>query len=195
MPGVSFRLDDQVARDALGALRRVSIRPEGALHSIGAYMVKSTQRNIEQERSPEGEAWPRLSPRTAAQRIGKGRRRGFEHMLRVTNLLYSSISYQVPADGVEWGSNVDYARIHQLGGVVSIPERTATINLKKIRKKGGGVRSRFVRAGTKGAEARQVKIRAHQVRIPARPYLGLSAADRQEILQIVGDHIRAEVGQ
>lgn len=195
MPGVSFVLDDQAARDALQSLRRAAVNPVGALHSIGAYFVMSTQRNIEQERSPEGQPWPRLSPRTAAKRIGKGRRRGYDHMLRVRNRLYHSIAYGVLPDGVEWGTNVPYARIHRLGGVIAMPARNGTINLKKIRKKGGGVRSRFVRAGTKGAEARQVSIRAHQVRIPARPYLGISAADREEVPRIVVDYIRAELGQ
>ena len=75
-----------------------------------------------------------------------------------------------------------------------MPEREQRIYLKKIRKK-GAARARFVRRGTKGAEERTVQVGAHSVTIPARPYLGLSDEDRQEIGLIVADHLRGEAGR
>jgi phage virion morphogenesis protein len=194
MAGVSFVLDDDLAQRALSVIDRAAANPVGAYHAIGAHFVFSTQRNFELERSPDGTPWQRLSPRTAAKRLGKGRR-GYDHMLRVTTRLYRSISYQVLDDGVEWGTNLVYGRIHQLGGVVDMPPRQGTVTLKSIRRKGGGVRSRFARRGAKGAVDRVVSIRGHQVRIPARPYLGISAKDRQDLPEIVADYIRSEVGQ
>jgi phage gpG-like protein len=194
MAGIAHNLDADLAIDALGRLERAAANPVGAMHALGAHFVFSTQRNIELETAPGGKRWPRLSPRTAAQRVGKGRR-GYDHMLRVSNRLYASISYQVLSDGVEWGSNLVYARIHQLGGVINMPARQGSVTLKRIRQKGGGVRSRFARTGAKGGEVRQVSIRGHQVRIPARPYLGISAADRQEVPEIIADYIRQEAGQ
>lgn len=192
MAGISHSLDARELIDALGRLERVSADPSGAYPALGAHFVFSTQHNIELEQSPEGRKWPKLSPRTAARRIGKTRR-GFDHMLRVTNRLYQSISYNVLPDGVEWGSNLVYARIHQLGGVIDIPARRGSVTLKRIRQKGGGIRSRFARTGAKGGELREVSIRGHQVRIPARPYLGISERDRAEVTSIIADHIRAEV--
>jgi phage virion morphogenesis protein len=190
MAGVSFTLNDTLAEEALSRLERAADRPAGAYDAIGAHFVFSTQRNIEQQTSPDGHPWPRLSPRTASRRIGRGRR-GFDHMLRVTNRLYSSVSYQALPDGVEWGTNIVYGRIHQLGGVIDMPAREGQVRLKNIRRKG----NRFVRKSAKGGVDRAVTIRGHQVRIPARPYLGIPAYDREAVPEIVADYLRSEVGQ
>lgn len=187
MAGITHSLDADLALDALSRIERAAANPAGAYHALGAHFVFSTQRNIELERAPDGSPWPRLSPRTAAKRVGKGRR-GFDHMLRVTARLFKSVSYAVLPDGVEWGTNLIYGRIHQLGGAIDMPARQGTVNLKTIRRKG----NRFVRTGTKRAESRAVSIRAHQVRIPARPYLGISASDRQQVPEIVADFLRTE---
>lgn len=194
MAGISASIDTQELIDGLARLERVATDPRGAYDAIGAHFVFSTQRNIELEQSPEGKRWPSLSPRTAASRVGKGRR-GYEHMLRVTNRLYQSISYNVLSDGVEWGSNLVYARIHQLGGTINMPARRGSVTLKRIRKKGGGIRSRFARTGAKGGELRDVSIRGHQIRVPARPYLGISPFDREEVSEIIANYIRKEVQQ
>jgi phage virion morphogenesis protein len=194
-PGIRYELDG--AREAINALQRlerVSSNPQRALNAIGAAMVTSTQRNIERERSPDGTPWPPLSPRTAEKRVGRGRR-GFDHMLRVKLRLYSSISYLVGGFGVSWGSNVEYAGIHQLGGVIEMPARSGTVSIRRVKRKGGGIRARFAGSGSRGAEDRAVSIRAHQVRIPARPYLGISAADQATISDIVADELRREAGQ
>lgn len=194
MAGVSFSLDDKEAQGALAQLERAAANPEGAYHAIGAHFVFSTQRNIEQETAPDGQKWRPLSPRTAAKRIGRGRsarQRGFNHILRVTARLYQSISYTVVPGGVEWGSNLVYARIHQLGGTIDMKPRAGTVSMRNIRNKG----NRFVRAGSKGAATRAVQIRGHKIHIPARSYLGLSAYDRQAVPEIVADHLRQEVGQ
>lgn len=188
---VSFVLDDRAARRTLEWLEQAAVDPRGAYDAIGAYMVFSTQQNIELERTPEGQPWPRLSPRTAAHRIGR-RRRGYDNMLRVSSRLYQSISYDVLADGLAWGSNLAYARIHQLGGTVKMPERQGRVTLKSVRRRGGGVRTRFVRAGAKGGDERRVTIRAHEIRVPARAYLGFSDQDRQRVEEIVVEYLNSE---
>lgn len=193
MAGVSITIDDRRMLDALNQLQRAAERPAGAMKTLGQHFVTSTQMNIEHETAPDGTPWPPLSPRTANRRVG-GKRRGEHPMLRVSGRLYASISYLAEPDSVEWGSNVVYARIHQLGGVIDIPARTGKVSLKGLRRKGGGIRSRFVRPGTRGAREKSVSIRGHQVRIPARPYLGITAADRQAVPQIIADYLRAEVG-
>lgn len=187
MAGVSFTLTDSDVVAGLAKLQQVVASPQRAYDALGAHFVFSSQRNIETETAPDGSKWRPLSPRTAAKRRGKSRR-GTAHMLRVSARLYQSISYQALESGVEWGSNLVYARIHQLGGEIDMPERSATISLKNIRKKG----NRFVKLGTRKATERIVSIRAHQVRVPARPYLGISAYDREAVPQIVADEIRAE---
>ncbi len=191
MTGVAFTLDDAAARAALVRAAEAAARPRGAMGAIGAHFVFSSQRNITQETSPDGVRWPPLSPRTAQKRIGRGRR-GTENMLRVKNRLYASIAYDAADAAVEWGSNVRYARVHQMGGVIDMPPRAGSVTLKKIRKK-GGIRTRFARTGAKGGEVKTVSIRGHQVRIPARPYLGISAWDRQRVPEVVTEYLEREV--
>lgn len=192
MTGVSFTLDDVPVTEALARLQAAAGNPVAAYNAIGAYFVFSSQRNIELERAPDGKPWPRLSPRTAEKRIGRNRKRGFMHMLRVKPELglFSSISYRALTGGVEWGSHLKYARIHQLGGVVDQPARQATVSIKNIRKKG----NRFARLGAKGSSQRLAMIKGHQVHIPARPYLGVSAQDRDEAANIIADHLREASG-
>lgn len=191
MAGVSHNLDNNDALDALGRLERAAENPAGAYHRLGAHFIFSTHRNFETETAPDGKKWRPLSARTAAQRVGRSRRRGFDHILRLTNRLQQSVDYNVLPDGVEWGSNLVYARPHQLGATIDMQPRSGTVNLKNIRRKG----NRFVRPGVKGAESRVVAIRGHQVTLPARPFLGISAYDRQEVPAIVEAYIREEVGQ
>lgn len=190
MSGVSFRLEDKEVLGALSRLERAAADPSDAYHAIGGHFIFSTKRNIEAETAPDGTRWPPLSPRTAAHRIGTGRsarRRGFEHMLRVTTRLYQSVSYRVD-NGVEWGSHLVYARLHQLGGAIDMKPRAGSVTIKNIRRRG----NRFVRFGTRGAETRTVAIRGHRVHVPARPYLGISAYDRTEVPEIVANHLRRE---
>lgn len=189
MAGFSIRLDDENVRQLLGRIDRVVARPRSAMNELGRHFVVSTQLNIERETAPDGTPWPRLSPRTAEKRIGRTRR-GYDSMLRVSNRLYSSISYDATDASVEWGSHLVYARIHQLGGAIEMPSRAGKVSIKQIRGKG----NRFVRAKAKGAEERTFTRSAHQVRIPARPYLGVSPADLQAAEEIVADVIRAEAG-
>ena len=186
--GISFTLDDDLARSALVRIRGTLVSPADIFHAIGSRLIFSTRQNFEHERTPDGAAWKRLSPRTAAQRIGSGRssrKRGYSNILIRSGLLQDSVSYNVLSDGVEWGTNSPYGRIHQLGGRVEKRERLGKVSLATIRTKGGGVRTRFVKPGSKGAVERAVKIRAHSTVIPARPYLGISTADREEIPRIV----------
>lgn len=194
MAGVSFLLDAAEFGQALSHLDRAVSTPRSVMDAIGAHFVFSTQQNIERETAPDGARWAPLSPRTAARRVGNGRR-GFDHILRVKLRLYQSVVYEATDNSVEWGSNLVYARVHQLGGEITMPARQGAVWLKSVRRKGGGVRSRFARAGSKGAEQRTVSIGSHRVHIPARPYLGISAYDREAVPQIAADQLRHEVGR
>lgn len=79
--------------------------------------------------------------------------------LTETGRLRKSIDYAATQDKVMVGSNVAYARIHQFGGTIKPKNGKA---LKFNGKDGNPV---FVK----------------QVNIPARPYIGVSAADMTEV--------------
>ncbi|MBK67919.1 MAG: phage virion morphogenesis protein [Rickettsiales bacterium] len=82
-----------------------------------------------------------------------------------TGILKQSISSDHSADRLEIGSAMVYARIHQEGGIIK------PINQEKLSFSIGG---RF--------------IQTDQVQMPARPYLGFSDADEEELINIVHDH-------
>ena len=85
-----------------------------------------------------------------------------------TARLRDSIDYAATPTKVMVGSNLPYARIHQYGG---------TIRPKKAK--------RLIFKGPGGE-----KIVAKQVTIPARPYLGVSKADMEEVRATMEDFLK-----
>ena len=80
--------------------------------------------------------------------------------------LQSSITHNATETRAEWGTNVLYAGIHQFGGVI-LPKTAKKLAFR--------VGNRFVTAS--------------KVTMPARPFVGINAADRSAIEGIVGDWI------
>lgn len=82
--------------------------------------------------------------------------------------LSGSISGRHGRDFAEWGVNRIYAAIHQFGG--------------EIRAKGGSLRFRLANGGFATVQ---------KVTMPARPFLGISDDDRDDILDIIQARIQA----
>ncbi len=108
------------------------------LNAIGETLVSSTTKRFMEEKDPEGKGWKKT--KRAEAEGGK--------ILQEKALLRSSIDHKpvLANNSVLLGSNLPYARIHQLGG----------------------------EAG-----------RNHSVTIDARPYLGFSKEDREEVIALV----------
>ncbi|WP_440411143.1 phage virion morphogenesis protein [Neorhizobium petrolearium] len=189
--GIRITISDAPVLAALDRLEAATNNRAEAEDAIGAYLVTSTQRRFEREVGPDGQPWKRLSPRTANRRIGN-RRRGFENILRVSRRLEQSIVYAVDDHEIAWGSNVVYAAIQHLGGEIEQPERQQTI-YQNYDARTDTFDPKF-RTKRRSNFARDVSVSAHTITIPARPYIGLDAADRKEILAIVEDHYRTEGG-
>lgn len=85
--------------------------------------------------------------------------------------LARSIDYSVSGDAAIVGSGLVYAAIHQIGGTI-VPKKAKRL---------------VFRAGNRTIFARKVKI-------TARPYLGLSSHDREDIIDQVGRFIRSKIG-
>ena len=147
---------------------------------LGEYLQASTQKRFKTQTAPDGTAWQPLQPRYARRK-----KYAKDKILTLRGYLRSGIHYQVTGDAeVQVGSNTKYAAIHQFGGAIEKPARQATV---RYRSEAG----RVLFAGKKhqGATERQVTIPAHQVNMPARPYLGISAADDAEIRAIILDWV------
>lgn len=128
--------------------KRLAAQRRNLLNAVGETLVSGTLERFENEEDPEGKKW---EPSGRAWEQGLKSRRGrMGKTLQDSGRLRSSIDYAVTQDGVLVGSNVEYARIHQMGG----------------------------KAG-----------RGRKVTIPARPYLGISKEDREEVEALITDYM------
>jgi phage gpG-like protein len=166
MTGVSFEVtfDDSLVMNAFARVEADLARPAGLLWRLGAYGVDSTVRRFGEQAAPDGSPWAPLMPAYASLKPS-----GYD-ILYLTGALRTSQHFVVGAGEVQWGSGMIYAAVHQFGATI-VPKSAKALHFQLGL---GGVREVF----------------AKSVTIPARPYLGLSAADRVEIPRIAGDYIR-----
>lgn len=159
--GVKLTLDTpglkDVERRLAGVWRQIK-HPIQLMKVVGAVLESSTRTRFRTGLDPEGRPW---KPSIRAKL--KGGHTLFEH-----GRLRDSITHDAGADRAEVGSNLIYAAIHQVGGV--------------IRAKGGG----YLKFRIPGVGWRQVR----QVTIPARPYLGVSERDRVELASQVERYVQ-----
>ena len=113
---------------------------QALMESVGEALRSGTIERFEAEEDPQGKKW-KPSARAMA---GGGKTLDKESHLK------DSIDYAATSDKVMVGSNLPYARIHQLGG-----------------KTGKG----------------------HKVDMPARPYLGVSEEDKDEVRETMADFL------
>lgn len=118
------------------------------LRNIGESLKASTSRRFSQSKEPDishsGRTWVKGVKSSGKTLLDRGN-------------LKNSINYNVKGNTVNIGSNLIYARIHQLGGVIKAKNRGLLrfkINGRYVSKK--------------------------KVTIPARPYLGFSKFDERE---------------
>lgn len=106
MSGVRVRVDvdDRELRQRLKHLADLRV-PRAVWAAVGQTLATSTVARFEAGRGPDGQPW---EPSRRAGREG-GR------TLVDTARLRGSITYRASDDGVEVGTNVVYAAIHQLG--------------------------------------------------------------------------------
>ncbi|MCM0757351.1 phage virion morphogenesis protein [Sporomusa sphaeroides DSM 2875] len=142
-------------------LHKLSFLNFTGLHKeIGEALRASTQDRFRKETSPDGQKWPK-SLRAEAD---KGK------TLTDTARLKNSITYRAGPDGVELGTNLIYASVQQgnKGKETKIKAKSG----KWLRFKYGGswALKKFVT-------------------IPARPFIGISEEDIEEIKAIIKDRI------
>ncbi|WP_347268171.1 phage virion morphogenesis protein [Paracoccus sp. (in: a-proteobacteria)] len=178
MSGISFRveLDATEAQERLHRLVRLMDQRRPFFAEVGEQLILSAGRNFKAEAAPDGTPWTPLAPATIKARARRSRSQ--LAILRDRGLLAGSINYQATDDEVRVGSPVEYAAIHQLGGAIEKPARAAKVYRRKG--KDGSIGRRFVRKKQADVVS-DVSIGAHRVNIPARPFLGISAADQAEI--------------
>lgn len=162
MTGIAIKVEgfESTIAALASAVSRLA-NPTPLYDDIGGMLVASTQDRFERETGPDGSPWP------------QSLRAKFEggKTLSDTRRLFNSMTHEASADGVSVGTNVIYAAIHQMGGVIRA-------------KTSGGLKFRGI--GNGGWVTKQ------SVTIPARPFLGLDADDEKEIANIAGDYVTGD---
>lgn len=145
--------------------------------AVGRLLAESGIERLKSTKlGPDGKTWTPLRPGTIRAREARGQtpieilRSNTKH--RSGSPLAGSIGYDVTEDEVRVGATPIYAAIHQLGGTISKPAGSRWM-----------VGRRFARRAD-GDGGREVAIPAHTITIPARPYLGVSAEDEEDILDM-----------
>ena len=126
--------------------------------TIGETLVSGTMKRFAAEEDPEGRKW-KQSQRAQVQG---------GQTLSDNAHLRNSIDYAATSDKVMVGSNLVYARIHQLGGTINAKNG----NYLKFKTANGGF------------------VSVKKVDMPARPYLGVSAADLEEVKAVFTEFMK-----
>jgi phage virion morphogenesis protein len=167
---LTVRFEPGRTLQALRTLEAVMGRPAGLLRAIGTGLLRNTQDRFDAAEAPDGAAWKPLSPAYLPFKRGPGILRGSA----MRGGLQGSLTMDADDRSVVIGSHKVYAAIHQFGGVIEPREK----RVLAFRPPGGGKAWGFAR----------------RVTIPARPYLGLSARDRETIEDTTADHLRRALG-
>lgn len=182
MANLTISIDDAELRKAIDRLydRMSDLTP--AMRDIGEYMLGATRDRFDNETAPDGSKWQALSPRYAARKVKM--RNALQGILTRRGTLRDTIRYKASKSDVVVGSDRPYAAIHQFGGDIQNKGGSRTLNFKV----GRNGRSRFAKRSRANFQ-QTVNVGASSATILARPYLGVSAQDEQEILKILGDYL------
>lgn len=161
-----IELNDAAVVAALRRLRELTGgQRTGLMQAIARYMLTAAELRFRRQVGPDGAAWVRSR---RAQREGG-------QTLRDTGRLRASLVWHASPREAVVGTNVVYAPVHQFGinEVVSVrPHRRQVRSSNRAR-------------GTVAVKVVPVRGHTRRMFFPARPFLGFSQGDRQEILDIL----------
>lgn len=160
------RIDDREIQAKLQALEKKAGSLHPCLKNIGVHLVQSTQERFTGEVDPAGKRW-------AALRASTLKRKKHTRILTESSGLRDSVVWQVRGSSLKVGTNKVYGATHQFGldKDLHVPAHKRAI-------------SHAFGKELKFPVWASVKAHTFNPKIPARPFLGFSADDREEILAI-----------
>lgn len=206
MTGVRLSVDanTQPVRRGLDLLARAAGDLRPAFEDLGAVLVRSTEQRFVDQVDPEGNPWEPLSPATLLFKQKKG------HGLRILTMrgrLQGSFTFRARSMDLLVGTNVVYAAIHQFGGLLQkaahsrqVRFRTdakgqllsqAQLGIGPKRMRNADQMRVFAKKSHKRFLMKWAEVAAHEIPIPARPFLGLSREDLADGQAVIRDHLRA----
>lgn len=123
---IKITLNDTQAVKSLQQIANQLEQPRKLYGILGETLKKIHTDRFKAETDPNGNKWETLDDRTLALKRKRGKS---TKILRQDGYLADKTAYNVQADGVEFGSQEKYARLHQFGGKagrgkkVTIPAR------------------------------------------------------------------------
>lgn len=152
-------------------LARKTSNTEPVRKDIGEYLQSATEKRFDTQTGPDGEKWQDVKPRTR-------KRKKHPKILTEQGHLRGDVHYELQDSSLLLGVGIAYGAIHQLGG--EIKQEGVTLHLK-----GSGHSTRFAKKG----EHDRTKLVNRTIKMPARPFLGISRADETEMVAIAVDHL------
>lgn len=178
---IQFEYNNQAVLSRIRQIATTLGSPEPLLRDIGEVLVESTQQRFSTQQSPDGVPWQALSPRYQAHKHINA-----DKILTLRGYLGGGMRYQVSGDTLAVGTNSKYGAIHQFGGEITIPARSQQAYFNQD--KSGEVGRLFVKK-SRSNFAQWVSIGAYTIKIPARPFLGVSVADEQAMLAKIEERL------
>lgn len=148
---------------------------------IKGYLHRVHRERFSKQVSPDGNAWQALSPRNA-----KPKRRNANRIL----VLWGDLLRWLSSDSLEFGTNQPYGAIHHFGDTIKRKVRSQDLYFKQG--KYGSVGNRFVKKKNRNF-VQTVQVGKYNIKIPARPWLGLSNDNKAHIVKITQCYLKTAV--
>jgi phage virion morphogenesis protein len=190
---VEIKIDDTRINKALGELLAKSKNMRPAMKKVAGIMADAVEENFAQQGRPK---WASLSRSTIKARTKSGTWPG--SILQQSGSMAASIQSDTGDDYAQVGTNKKYAAIQHFGGTIKMAARTGTVRLRTTaggaleRQKGNSSLARFARINSRAHKRyveRSFTAAAHDVTIPARPFLKIEESDKEEILRSIGSYL------
>lgn len=151
----------------------------------------------------DGKKWEPLSPTTIRRR----KNRTENDQLIDTGVLRQSFTsaqgagnshreVEITDEHVALRTNAEYAAIQNFGGTITIPEHVREVKHRRVQ--GGGVRFASEAFARKNPDqithVKSVRMPAHSVRIPARPFDEFREKDELEIKELILKQVGEKAG-
>lgn len=175
MAAIGVIFDDKRLLANLKAITRGVDDLTTPMRATGEYLTNQTRDRFDSQTAPNGAPWQPLSSNYQAHK-----RRNQERILTLDARLRRSIHYRAQRREVAVGTNLVYGAIHQLGfnGAVTVQSFTRRNKRNDVYASANG-RRRKTASGVSF-----VRAHSRNMRMPARPYIGLSEQDYNEIPRI-----------
>jgi phage virion morphogenesis protein len=168
------------------ASRAMDLRP--AMDDIGRMLMASTDMRFERAVDPDGNPWVPLADSTRKRKAKAGR----EQILQWHGDLRRSITRRPTSTDVTVGTNLPYARAQQDGANITRYAHSREVLRTFVETNGRKeLQPRFAKRN-KANFASYHAVPEHNIRIPARPYVGINGDDKAGGLRILKDYVMGD---